>query len=223
MSNRKVTRARIDPPGNREFAAEAPVDDDFPASLDLRFRRKEFASDASDDVGSLEAIGVDPGQRDQERRPGHGRRGERARCRSAAPNARRTGRARAEATRRSRRWRTAGGSAQTGGDSCGVRSSAAQRDRQNRDGQDEAHQLRRRRAATWPPRAVRDRASVRRWSSPAMTASRSGSLIVAQAAISSHRAAAADAQSRQRIEDADVDAGRGDGGHGPSLKRPYAR
>jgi hypothetical protein len=66
---------RIDPPSDREFAAEAPVDDDFPASLHLRFRRKEFARYASDNGGSLEAIGVEAGHRDQEERPSHGRRG----------------------------------------------------------------------------------------------------------------------------------------------------
>jgi hypothetical protein len=59
-----------------------------------------------------------------------------------------------------------------------------QRDRQNRDGQDKAHQ-RRLRDATRPPRAARDRASAKRWPSPVMTATRSTSLIVAQAAISS--------------------------------------
>ena len=66
----------IDPPGNCEFAAEAPVDDDFAASFHLRFRRKEFARDSSDNGGSLEAIGVDTGHRDEEERPGHGRSGE---------------------------------------------------------------------------------------------------------------------------------------------------
>src|SRR6202020_2416656 len=58
------------------------------------------------------------------------------------------------------------------------------RDRQNRDGQDETHYCRRLRAAIRPPRAARDRASVRRWPSSAMTAIRSGSLIVDQAVIS---------------------------------------
>jgi tRNA-dihydrouridine synthase A len=62
----------VHPSGNREFAAEAPVDDHLPASPDLRFRRKKFARDASDDVGSLKAIGVDAGQRDQQRRPDRG-------------------------------------------------------------------------------------------------------------------------------------------------------
>ena len=61
----------VDACSDREFAAQAPVDDDFPASLDLRFRRKEFARDASDDIGSLEAIGVGARQGDQEERPGH--------------------------------------------------------------------------------------------------------------------------------------------------------
>jgi len=57
-------------------------------------------------------------------------------------------------------------------------------DRQNHNGDDEAHQTRRWRAATRPPRAARDRASVRRGPSSAMTAMRSASLIVVQAAIS---------------------------------------
>ena len=92
-----------------------------------------------------------------------------------------------------------------------------QRDRQSRNGQDEAHHCRRLRAAIRPPRAARDRPSVRRWGRSAITASRSVSLIVAQAVISVARATAADAQSRQRIENADVDAGRGDGRHGPYL------
>ena len=60
-----------------------------------------------------------------------------------------------------------------------------QRDRQSRNGQDEAHHCRRLRAAIRPPRAARDRPSVRRWGRSAITASRSVSLIVAQAVISS--------------------------------------
>ena len=60
------------------------------------------------------------------------------------------------------------------------------RDRENGNGQDEAHQLRRPPPAlTRPLRAARDRASARRCSSPAMMASRSVSLIVAHAVISS--------------------------------------
>jgi hypothetical protein len=59
-----------------------------------------------------------------------------------------------------------------------------QRDREDCNRQDEAHQFRRRREATCPPRAERDRASARRWARPAITATRSVSLIAAQAAIS---------------------------------------
>jgi hypothetical protein len=60
----------------------------------------------------------------------------------------------------------------------------SERDRENRNGQEEAHQFRRSIVLTRPPRAERDRASVKRWGRPVMTASRSVSLIVAQAVIS---------------------------------------
>ena len=71
-------------------------------------------------------------------------------------------------------------------DSCGVEEQRRPRDRENRNGENETHQLRRPPPVlTRPPRAARDRASVRRWSSPAIMASRSVSLIVTQAVISS--------------------------------------
>jgi hypothetical protein len=59
-----------------------------------------------------------------------------------------------------------------------------QRDRQNLKREKKAHQSRRGRALTRPARAERDRASVKRCASPAMTAIRSVSLIVVQAPIS---------------------------------------
>ena len=60
MSNRKVTRGAIDAAGDREFAAQAPVDDDFarparPAGSDGKIRPR-----CVQDIGGLEAIGVDP-------------------------------------------------------------------------------------------------------------------------------------------------------------------
>ena len=92
-------------------------------------------------------------------------------------------------------------------DSCGVMSSAAHRDRQNRDGQDEAHQL--------PPIARRDPSAARRARSrlsqalvePGHDGDPLGLAHRRPGGDLRGRSAAADAQSRQRIEDADVDAG----------------
>ena len=61
---------------------------------------------------------------------------------------------------------------------------SGQPDRQNPDRENEAHQRRRAPGAIRPPRALRDRAAVWRWASPAMIARRSASLIVIQAPIS---------------------------------------
>jgi hypothetical protein len=59
------------------------------------------------------------------------------------------------------------------------------RDREHRNGQDEAHQFRRSRARTRPPRVERDRAWARRCGRSAMEAIRWASLIVGQPPISS--------------------------------------
>ena len=59
-----------------------------------------------------------------------------------------------------------------------------ERGRQNQHGREPAHQRDRPRALKAPPRDARDRASARRSPSPAMTATRSASLIAVQAAIS---------------------------------------
>ena len=56
-----------------QFAIEAAIDDDLASLPDLRLGGKEFRRHAPDEIGSLEPVGVDGGQRNQEGRPNHGR------------------------------------------------------------------------------------------------------------------------------------------------------
>ena len=56
-----------------QFAIEAAIDDDLASLPDLRVGGKKFRRHAPDEIGSLEPVGVDGGQRNQEGRPNHGR------------------------------------------------------------------------------------------------------------------------------------------------------
>ena len=66
----EARRHIIDLARDDEFAAEALVDDDFAALADDGLVRIELGDDAIGEIGEFEAIGVEAGQSDQQRRPG---------------------------------------------------------------------------------------------------------------------------------------------------------
>ena len=62
----------VDLGGDHELAAQPAADDDFAALADDRLGRVQFRHDAVGEIGKFEAIGVEAGQRDHQRRPGQG-------------------------------------------------------------------------------------------------------------------------------------------------------
>jgi hypothetical protein len=145
----------INPAGDREFPTEEPVDDDFPATSDLRLRREKLASDATDDLRSLKAISVETGQRDQKERPSHDCGGEARnvawpRRTQATENKPKHNSSAARRAREALMVEPKQGRLRRGHEQ------RSQRDRQNGNRKEEAHQFRRSRALTRPPRCARD-------------------------------------------------------------------
>ena len=151
-----------------------------PPCSDLRLGRHELRGDATEEICSLESIGVGADERNQQHRPDRDRADDAREIGGPAPaqkpDQERDQRRRAcEALMIETENRRPGrGDEQRG-----------ERAAQNEKRREEAHQPSRFRVLSRPPRTARDRALRKRSPSPAMIAARSGSLMSSQAAISS--------------------------------------
>ena len=205
VSKRNVTRAPFTLAATENSPLNPAVYDHFAALSDHGFGRHQLRGDPAKEVGRFEAVGVDPGQRDQQRRPD----GDRTRC--AGDVGRPRAAEKIDQHRQKRRRGDEGAVVESEDLGLGRRQDEEGRRRgDDREREKEAHH---RVPPTLPPRRARERISLSRSPRPAITAARSVSAIVGHAAISArvrpHPMHSAETGSTTQMRTQGVDSGTG--------------